>query len=236
MLESIISARCPHCKGPGPLRHGLCPDCRTRWTGWHPENRCSVCSTEIRGAGTICQRCLEASDRFDRAFFLVPYGESARSWLHHVKFRDRLEWLDLIPDLADFWTAVVSDWKPEAVSWIPSAPVTWWRRGYNVSHEIAKRVSARLGIPMVRLLRPGTLYKRPLSASRDPAHRHRIIRRFLKPVPNAPTLKRVLLVDDVFTTGATLNRASGIVRKSTGAKDVSVFTLMRVLPDSDDLG
>jgi len=230
MLESIISAECPHCKEPGLLRHGLCPDCLSDWLMFQPGCRCAVCHTEIRGKGTICQRCLESKDRFDGAHFLVPYTNTVRSWLHHVKFRDRLEWLGILELTTDNWLPVLSDWKPDVVSWIPSAPLTWWRRGYNLSYEIAKRVGRRMDIPIQRLLKPGALYKRPLSASRDPAHRRSIVRRFLKTARNVPDMKRVLLVDDVFTTGATLNRATRLIKERTDADVVYVFTIARV-PD-----
>lgn len=185
---------------------------------------------EIRGKGTICQRCLEAKDHFDGAHFLVPYTDTVRSWLHHVKFRDRLEWLGILEETTDNWLPVLKDWEPCMISWIPSAPLTWWRRGYNLSHEIAIRIGRAMDIPVQRHLKPGALYKRPLSASRNPAHRRRIIRRFLRTARPVPGVKRILLVDDVFTTGATLNQAARLVRKQTGAGTVHVFTLTRV-PD-----
>ena len=228
MLESIITAECPNCKEPGPVRHGLCENCLLWWKEWLPEHRCAICSVEIRGVGTICQRCLEAADRFDRAFFLVPYHDPARNWLHQVKFKDKLEWLNILDELTEKWEPELRKWEPDVVSWIPSSPLTWWGRAYNLSRQIALRVSERLGVPAVRLLRPGTLYKRPLSTSRNPAHRRRIVRRFLRPHPCPAEMDHVLLVDDVFTTGATLNQAARLIRRHADVRTISVFTLMRV--------
>ncbi len=229
MLESIIAPECPCCKATGPLTHGLCADCRSELIGWDPDSRCQVCSFPIAGIGTICQRCLEAGDRFDRAFFLFPYRNGCRTWIHHLKFRDRPGWLDLLNDIEDQWVPFLKKMDIDAVSWIPAAPLTRWHRGYNLSHRLARLTSGKLGIPVVRMLRPRRLWKRPLSGSRDLADRKRIIRRFIAPVGRAPRYDHVLLVDDVFTTGTTLNRAADILKRNRLAETVTAFTIARVL-------
>ncbi len=229
MLESIIAPECPYCKATGPLTHGLCSDCRAEMIGWDPDSRCRVCSFPIAGVGTICQRCLEAHDRFDRAFFLFPYRDTCRAWIHYLKFRDRPSWLNLLNDFADHWVPFLKGMDIDAVTWIPAAPITRWHRGYNLSHRLAELAGAQLQLPVVRTLRPRRLWKRPLSASRDVAERKRIIRRFLAPVSNAPRHDHILLVDDVFTTGSTLNQATTVLKRHKLAETVTVMTIARVL-------
>lgn len=197
--------------------------------GWDPDSRCQICGVPIGETGVICQRCLEARDRFDRGFFLFPYRDCCRTWIHHLKFRDRPGWLNLLNDMSDHWVPFLKEMEIDAVTWIPAAPLTRWHRGYNLSHRLAKQTASKLAVPAVRMLRPRRLWKRPLSASRDLAGRKRIIRRFLSPVAGAPRCDHVLLVDDVFTTGTTLNRASDILKRNGLAKQVTVFTIARVL-------
>ena len=229
MLELIIKPRCVHCKSEKDIRFGLCPDCRETLTGDSPSARCRVCGLTIRGQGTICQRCLEGKDAFDQAFFLFPYEKAGRTLIHHIKFRDRLEWLGILDSGEAVWQAVLEGWNADAVTWIPSSLHTRWERGYNVSGKLAERVAEALGVPCLPLLKRAKLFKRRLSATKSPGERKRVVRQFLKGPDRVPEgICHILIVDDVFTTGATANRAAKLLKQAGGVAKVSVFTLARV--------
>ncbi len=229
MLELIIKPRCVHCKSDADIQFGLCRPCRESLTAYNPPSRCKNCGLAIQGEGTICQRCFEAEDSFDRAFFLFPYEKAGRTLIHHIKFRDRPEWLDILDDAGDVWLSVLAQWKPDAVCGIPSSLHTRWYRGYNVSEKLAGKVADALGVPCVRLLKRARLFKRRLSATRTPAERRRVIRRFLKRADTVPErFSHVLIVDDVFTTGATVNRGAKLLKQIPTVSEISVFTLARV--------
>ncbi|MCK5878499.1 MAG: ComF family protein [Holophagae bacterium] len=229
MLKLIIRPRCVHCKSEEDVRFGFCADCTETLIGYSPASRCKKCGLTIRGEGTICHRCLEGKDNFDQAFFLFPYEEEGRTLVHHIKFQDRLEWLDILESTEANWRPVLEGWQPDAVAWIPSSLHTRWTRGYNVSRELANMVAEKLDIPCLSLLKRAKPFKRRLSATRSPGERKRVVRQFLKgPETVAEGIAHVLIVDDVFTTGATVNRAAKLLKQADGVREVAVFTLSRV--------
>ncbi|NOY23073.1 MAG: ComF family protein [Acidobacteria bacterium] len=127
------------------------------------------------------------------------------------------------------WRLVLGNWHPDAVAWIPSSLHTKWSRGYNVSRELALIVAEMLDLPCLPLLKRAKLFKRRLSATGTPGERKQVIRQFLKGPEVVPeAISHVLIVDDVFTTGATVNRAAKLLKQAIGITKVSVFTLARV--------
>jgi len=229
MLELIIKPRCIHCKSQKDIRFGLCSQCRKELLSYLPPSRCVNCGLIIRGEGTICQRCLEGTDLFDQAFFIFPYEKEGRALIHNIKFRDRLEWLNILDSAQGTWLPVLKSWHPDAVVWVPSSLHTRWIRGYNVSREMANMVAKTLDIPCLPLLKRAKLFKRRLSATRTPGERKQVIRQFLKgPETVQEGIYHILIADDVFTTGATVNRAAKLLKQAEGVAKVSVFTLARV--------
>ncbi len=166
---------------------------------------------------------------FDQAFFLFPYEKEGRTLIHNIKFRDRLEWLGVLKSADIAWRLVLENWHLDAVTWVPSSLHTRWSRGYNVSRELALIVAETLDIPCLPLLKRAKPFKRRLSATGSPEERKRVIRQFLKGPEIVPeAVSHVLIVDDVFTTGATANRAAKLLKQAGGVTKVSVFTLARV--------
>jgi ComF family protein len=99
------------------------------------------------------------------------------------------------------------------------------QRGYNQSEMLAKYLARRLGVPCIRALR--RTRKTSQQAALDQAARLANIRRAFAPVGGETLLgMRLLLVDDVFTTGATLGEATKTLLKA-GASEVSVITAAR---------
>lgn len=93
------------------------------------------------------------------------------------------------------------------ITWVPMSPGKRWERGFNQSELISKFISKKTGIPCRQLLRekPGTRAQRKLGL------RDRFINtldRYEAMEMGAPAGSRVLIIDDVFTTGATINECA----------------------------
>lgn len=118
--------------------------------------------------------------------------------------------------------------REQAFDAVVPAPLHWfrqWRRGYNQAELLAREVSRRTGVPLIRALRRRratrtqaglTGAKRRANVAGAFAVRQRA---FVKG-------KRVLLVDDVLTTGATVNACAAALKRA-GATYVAVLTLAR---------
>jgi ComF family protein len=108
-------------------------------------------------------------------------------------------------------------------------PLHWWRflrRGFNQSARLARGLSRITGIPSERLLIRTRRTKS--QASMTHAQRRANVRGAFRPRKRAKISgRRLLLLDDVLTTGATLNEAAATLRRA-GAESVAIITLARV--------
>jgi len=111
---------------------------------------------------------------------------------------------------------------PTVVTWVPATRVSESARGFNPAEEIARPLAMRLRLPARRLLRKrrDTLDSAGLSREQ---RRVNLIDAF---VATRPIAGRVLLVDDIFTTGATADECAKAL-KAGGAQAVSVATFAR---------
>jgi predicted amidophosphoribosyltransferase len=108
----------------------------------------------------------------------------------------------------------------DCISWVPVSKKRLRKRGYDQVELIAKVAAEALGLPLV-----STLYKfrdtPPQSSIRDFAKRRANVLGAYKPIaPETVSGKRVLLLDDVVTTGATASECARVLL-TAGAKDVS---------------
>lgn len=108
-------------------------------------------------------------------------------------------------------------------------PMHWrkkWERGFNQAELLAKPVARHLGLPLSNYLqRPR--YTKSQAGLNERERRENLRGSFRVKRPEKLVGQRVLLIDDVFTTGATL-RAAAASLKQAGAKNVSALTLARV--------
>ncbi|MCE5307024.1 MAG: ComF family protein [Acidobacteriales bacterium] len=132
----------------------------------------------------------------------------------------------LAPVLGGFLGAALP--REERFDVLVPMPLHWvrrWRRGFNQSYLLARELSRRTGIPVVGALRRKRSTASQASLSR--AERRRNVRGAFEPRRDADVGGlRVLLVDDVLTTGATANACAAVLKRA-GASCVTVLTLAR---------
>ena len=192
--------------------------------------RCGVCG--IRGVSP-CARCLRTC-RSQQIYpdpplwcssVIAPFvfEGSARSLITAAKYRGNVCALKFLAGriaqavvIAQFHDGL------DVVSWAPTSPQRQRRRGFDQAHVLAAHVATLLGLPCHRLLvhqhQPGRNVAAQTGLDRDA----RLLRsdRFRFVGPTAPLSERVLLVDDVMTTGATLSAAARVLRDA-GALSVT---------------
>lgn len=108
-------------------------------------------------------------------------------------------------------------------------PLHWWRqrkRGYNQAELIAKQLSKTLNIPMDTHLLMRNIYTEPQTLQEKPARRAKNISGAFCIKSNASIPERAILVDDVWTTGATMQECCRML-KLTGVKTVWGTTILR---------
>lgn len=211
------ASRIPVCRAclkiPTPLAADyFCVSCRTPFLNSFPldeEGRCALCRTNARG--------------FDAAYSFGAYDGVLKKLIHLLKY-DRIR--TLAGPLADrLVSACPLDQRFDAIVPMPLHWFRHWRRGYNQAALLAKELGRRGGLPLVRGVRRSRAT--PPQAGLSGARRRANVAGAFQPLRGRPLQgMRVLLVDDVFTTGATASACAGAL-KQAGASYVAVLTLAR---------
>ena len=155
-----------------------------------------------------------------------PFEGAARTAIHQFKFRHRLVLAEFFGlQLAEAWRKYSQEFQPDAI--VP-IPLHWLRRlwrGYNQSWEAAVCLGNELGIPVRKYLRR-TKKTQPQSTL-NARERQKNLRGVFTATHNVEGMK-LLLLDDVFTTGATLTNAANTLLKAK-AHSIAVITIARDL-------
>ena len=193
--------------------------------GW-----CDRCGLKVEGAvghRFVCALCATEPPAFDRARSAGRYAGVLRGLLHDFKYH-HATWLtdDLVDLLHGCLLAHFPAAEADVVAPVPLHAIKRRERGYNQSALLAAALARRLGRPFVgeALARVrATPTQTRLSA---PARRRNVHRAFVARETGWVRGRTVLLVDDVMTTGATLDEAAGVLAKA-GAWRVRALTVAR---------
>lgn len=214
----------------------MCPEC-WRELAFVAAPVCRVCGfgLQAEGAGEgpdgdTCGACMVSPPRFDRACAraMLAYDDASRPIIIAYKRASRLE---ATPLLTRWLLAAGRDFLADADVIAPT-PLHWRRllgRRYHQSAELARRIAGSEDIPYA----PDLLHRTRATRSQaglSPAGRKRNLTGAFKLNErwrDRITGKRVLLIDDVFTTGATVERCSAVLKRG-GARAVDVVAIARV--------
>jgi predicted amidophosphoribosyltransferase len=194
--ELLAPQRCIACGGFGAALHLDCLRALPAAGG----ERCERCWAPLRPGGG-CGRCAAAPPAFAALRTPFVYTGHARAAVLEAKFGGRSALLEPLGVAAA--RAVPAEWRAAAVAWVPLHPRRRRRRGYDQARELARVVARELELPPVGGLR--RVRSTPAQARLDAALRRANVAGAFAAERVAGT---VLLVDDVTTTGATLDAAA----------------------------
>lgn len=216
IAEILAPTRCAGCELPGKL---LCPSCAQRAFRFSADESCPRCGAPF--GALVCTECWECEFAFEAALSLGELARPlSRAVVLHKDAGERRLGEVLGRRLGE---CVAEQWGPwpSVVTWIPPTRDALRRRGFDHGFALAKPVAEALGVPAEPLL------------VRDRAHDQRALGRGARALNAAgsfqvsgKTASHVLIVDDVLTTGATLDTASALLLEA-GAADVRVAVVAR---------
>lgn len=160
---------------------------------------------------------------------------SVRNAVLHRSPSDRLvrafkydSWRDLSRFMAERM-ARLAPAEARAVVPVPSSPRRMRRRGFNPAHDLARELAERLSLPLLEALVRPVETRRQVGLS--PEERWSNVRDAFVPTADPSEVRGPLvLVDDVYTTGATAAAAAEALGRA-GARSVHVLTFARAIPD-----
>lgn len=230
LLDLVMPPLCLACHMPVAKQGGLCAGC---WAAIHflGEPCCRCCGhpfPEAQPNTMICGACVREPPLFDRARAAFRYDEASKGLVLSFKHADR-------PGLARFfapWMARAAADLLSDADWLVPVPLHRWRllhRRYNQAALLAQG----LGRLSAARYRPDLLKRvrhTPPQATLSRGERRDNIKGAFR--VNAPENqlvgRKIILVDDVLTTGATIGACAQLLRRA-GAARVDVVTLARVV-------
>jgi ComF family protein len=179
----------------------------------------------------LCGACLGDRPAFDSARAPLAYDEASRKLALDLKRAGRRDGLETFAG----WMVGALGAQAQSIDSLTPTPLHWLRlaqRRYNQAAWLAHALGRRLGKPVIvdALKR---VKNTPTQGHLSPGQRRRNVAGAFKPVrPERWAGHSILLVDDVFTTGATVEACARVLKRA-GAREVHVVTLARVVRPAD---
>lgn len=241
LLDALYPRRCPVCGGIPPKAQNfmrqadserpaaspgkenrICPSCLTKLS-FVTSPVCKKCGKEIISETMeYCLDCTRHKRSFEYGVSLLNYNEAASRSMAAVKYKNKREYLDFYAEEAvRRCGARILRMNAEGLLPVPVHPARLRRRGFNQSEVLAEKLGKRLDLPVY----PDFLWRRRNTEpqkSLSPAERLKNLEAAFEaaPVP----FQRLLLVDDIYTTGSTIEACSRVLLRA-GAEKVYFFTV-----------
>ena len=231
VLDVALPPLCPACREPLGDRHGLCAACWTKLSFIEPPYcaRLGIPFVYDPGPGLLSMEAIAYPPSYDRARAAVRYDDVARALVHTFKYSDHLE---LAPMLGQWMARAGREMTREADALVP-VPLHWrrlWARRFNQSAALALAVSNMTGVQVL-----GETLRRvratPQQVGLDKSGRARNVQGAFKVPPERKADvagRRLILVDDVLTSGATVDACARALLRA-GAAHVDVLVFARVV-------
>jgi ComF family protein len=227
-----LPPRCPGCGLIVDGDHRFCVRCWQTLIFLGPP-ACRVCALPLPhdvGEAAMCGACHADPPAFDRAQAAVAYGEVARTVALRLKYGGRP---GVARTMARYMARLVRDAPPDMlVAAVPLHRWRLWSRGYNQALLIARDVAGRVGLECCPDLLIRTRATPILRGLGRKARARVVAGAFAVPAAHRATVKGrgILLVDDVFTSGATAQACARALKRA-GAAEVRLLCWARVLRD-----
>jgi len=232
LLDVLFPPRCIICRSFIPRAGSIhiCSDCLK--TVRYIENPCcTICGEPFHGAGIshVCGSCAARMPGYDMAKAALIYDGICRDLIHAFKYDYKTHLRHTLANLAvEAFEQFVEECCPDVVVPVPLCKRRLVQRGFNQAVLLAELLAGRRKIPLERQAMRRTRWTEPQIKLDAEQRRMNVEGAFAVLKPGSITDKRILLLDDVLTTGSTADECARVLKKS-GAVSVDVFTLARAV-------
>ena len=225
--EKLNFLACPACSsGNGHGINDLCDDCR-RKLFFFGDNVCYACGGELDGVLSCCSKCMREDKRpFLEAASVFAYDNYGRNLILKYKSEHILPFARIFSDMAA--ERILANYSHWSFDMIVPVPLHWTRkfsRTFNQSALLADFLGRKLASP-VRYNAISRIKRTKSQKFLSGVERHQNLKDVFKANPSIVKQKKILLIDDVFTTGATLSCAASAMLDA-GAECVYVLSIAR---------
>ncbi len=228
-LKAVFPVTCPVCGDiVVPKGRRICGECRNRLP--YLKTVCLKCGQPVESPQTeYCEKCRSSKRGFERSVAVFEYNALMQRMIGDFKFRNRKDFKDFFADeLANCFKEQLSGYRIKALVPVPIHASRKRFRGYNQSELLCEELSKRLDIPVYACLvrQKKTAPQKTLEAAERRKNLFEAMG-FAEPAEYVNADYKpdtVLLVDDIFTTGATAEACADIM-KLNGIENVYVLSI-----------
>ena len=225
MLDAIYPRRCVVCGEISDSPHtNLCVGCKDKLE-YVREPFCLKCGKPLTDeAKPVCDDCLGREHEYieGRAAFL--YNDGMKNAIYGLKYNNRREYGAYLGEkTAEYLSRKITSWNADALIPVPIHKSRLQKRGYNQALIIAKAIGKKLQIPVMDGLvvrNKKTKVQKELTA----AEREKNLENAFKMRINDVKLNTVIVVDDIYTTGSTIDAMARCLHRA-GVRNVYYITV-----------
>ena len=229
VLDTALPPLCAACRQPVGSGRGLCPACWSKVSFIAPPycERLGIPFAYDPGPGVLSMEAIADPPSYDRARAAVRFDDVARDLVHSLKYGDRL---DLATTMGQWMARAGRELVAEADALVP-VPLHWrrlWARRFNQAAALAEAISRASGVPVCHALKRVKATPQQVGLSRTERAAN-VQGAFRVPDREAAVRgRRLVLVDDVLTSGAMLDACARSLLRA-GARSVDVLVFARVV-------
>jgi ComF family protein len=230
VLDTALPPLCAACRQPVAGMGGLCAACWSKVSFIAPPycERLGIPFAYDPGPGILSMEAIADPPSYGRARAAVRFDDVARDLVHALKYGDRL---DLATTMGRWMTRAGRELLVEADALVP-VPLHWrrlWARRFNQAAVLAKTISQASGVPVSHAVKRVRATPQQVGLSRSERATN-VQGAFRVPAGGEAAVagRRLVLVDDVLTSGATLDTCARALLRA-GARSVDVLVFARVV-------
>lgn len=223
-ISLVFPRRCAICDEARPFqKEKICSACRKQLS-YVREPRCKKCGKPINDdTAEYCRDCSDRYHDFDQGLSLFLHDKDIRKSLYGLKYKNKREYADFYAEeMAAAFGEAFELWKPEVMIPVPLHNKKLIKRGFNQSAVLAKKIEAFCGIPVdcnYLSRTKNTDAQKTLGKN----ERKKNLEKAFEISGLHNRYERVLLIDDIYTTGATIDSCAKVL-KEAGVKRVFFVT------------
>lgn len=214
ILSILYPDRCPVCHQVIRGKGNICPGCRKKLS-YIKEPKCKKCGKELeRFEQEYCADCQRFEHFYDRGGAPFAYDDVMRRSISMFKYHNRREYAKFYAmEMKEHCSRLMELCRPDVILPVPVHRSKKRQRGFNQAELVAKELGKLLGIPvdsgyLVRTQK--TIPQKELTRQQ----RKENLKKAFEVSKRDRTYERVLLIDDIYTTGATIDAISEILRQN----------------------
>ncbi len=214
---------CPFCLI--PCRDGICPSCRRKLAELEVQDLvCLCCGRPIEDEQQEYCRDCQNPRVFNRGASVWLHREPVSTSLYQFKYHNQRAFAPIYArTLVARYERLIKSWRAQCLIPVPLHPRRQRQRGYNQAELLARELGKLLNLPVAAHAVERVKYTQPQKVLNGPGRRKNLHQAFRANPPVHP-VKRVIVVDDIYTTGSTIEEV-GRALKEVGVEKIYFLTV-----------